>query len=114
MARKRQTKKKNQTEEPQSAFWPLAGAILLMVLAMFLLLGGFGTGGPLPKSLFHGVYWGLGWAAYLMPIALIYLGAAKFISEDRQIPLAKLISMTLGVVFSASWFYVAFAKANEL
>jgi len=116
MARKKkQTRKKAAAADTQqSAFWPLAGAVILMVLALFLLLGGFGTGGPLPVGLFQGTYWALGWAAYVTSIALVFFGIMKFKSEDHEIPLAKLISMLAALTFSASWFYVAFASRDEL
>src|SRR5476649_63275 len=79
-------KKAEKATIEQSNFWPLASAVFLFVLALFLLLGGFGTGGPLPKDLFHGAYWTLGWAAYLVPLALVYWGVYKFQSEDHHIP----------------------------
>ncbi len=84
----------------------------MLVLAFLLLLGGFGTGGSLPKHLFDGAYWAFGWAAYLTPLALGYLGVLKFISEDKKIPLDKFIGMTATVVFASGWFYVAFASKD--
>jgi hypothetical protein len=108
--KKKQTKKKSAEVNQQVAFWQLTGAIILLVLAFLLLLGGFNTGGSLPKSLFHGAYWALGWAAYLTPIALAFLGIVKFVNENRKIPLDKFIGMTATVVFSASWLYVTFAR----
>ena len=112
--RKKQTRKKKQqpVEREPSAFWPLAGAIVMILLALFLLLGGFGTGGPLPKGLFHGAYWTLGWAAFLAPVALIYFGILKFNSEDRQIPLGKLVGMLAALIFSASWLHTTFATKD--
>jgi len=115
--KKKSTKKKAPVVEEvseQSAFWPLAGAIILIVAALFLLLGGFGTGGALPVNLFKGAYWALGYAAYLTPLALVYWGVYKFKAEDRRIPLSNLISMLAVLVFAAGWMYVAFAsKVNE-
>ncbi len=115
MAKKRKyTSKKKKTEEvEQSPFWPLAGGILLCVLALFLLLGGFGTGGPLPKGLFAGGYWALGWAAYLLPVALAYWGVYKFIAEDHHIPLSKLLSMLGVLVFLSCWLFTAFAVEGD-
>ncbi len=113
MARKKkQTRSRRKAQEvtERSAFWPLAGAVLMMVLALFLLLGGFGTGGALPKELFHGTYWALGWAAYFTPAALVFYGIHKFVSEDRNIPLDKFISMLSFLVISSSWFHVAFVS----
>lgn len=114
--KKKQTRKRKPTpaEEQRSVFWPLAGAILMVLLAIFLLLGGFGTGGPLPKGLFHAAYWLLGWGAYLTPIALTYFGILKFNSEDRQIPLGNLISMLAGLFLSAGWLHVTFGVKDSL
>ncbi len=113
--KKKQTtrsRKKAVEEQQQSTFWPLAGAIILMVAAVFIFIGGFGTGGTLPKGLFSGTYWLLGWAAYLTPISLIFFGITKFTSEDKRVPLGKFVSMLAGLGFIASWFYVAFASKD--
>ena len=105
-------KKADIEEVERSPFWPLSAAILLCVVAVFLLLGGFGTGGPLPKGLFHGAYWALGWAAYLLPAALVYWGAYKFRSEDHRIPLGKLLSIFGVLLFTAGWLFTAFASKH--
>lgn len=111
MAKKKKSNRHKKDDElvERSPFWPLAGGILLCVIALFLLLGGFGTGGPLPQGLFTGAYWAFGWAAYLVPFALIYFGVLKFLSEDHHIPIGKGLSMIGIVVFSSSWLMTAFA-----
>lgn len=109
--RKKQTRRKQVVEE-KSTFWPLAGAIIMILLAVFLLLGGFGTGGPLPINLFKGAYWLFGWAAYFTPVALVYFGVLKFKSEDRQIPFPNFVSMIAALVLSASWFHTAFVSKD--
>jgi S-DNA-T family DNA segregation ATPase FtsK/SpoIIIE len=123
MAKKKQTKskaksrsRKQDVEEvvERSAFWPAAGGILLILLGLFMLLGGFGTGGPLPVNLFKGTYAVLGWAAYLAPVALVYWGVHKFNSEDRKIPLGKFVSMICVLLFAAGFLYVAFASKDTL
>jgi len=113
--KKRPVKRKTRVAAPleQSPFWAYAGAIILMLTAIFLLIGGFGTGGPLPVNLFHGAYWTLGWAAYLTPVALVYWGVYKFMTEDRRIPLSKLVGMLCVLIFSSAWSYVAFAVRNK-
>lgn len=111
MAKKKKNSRKKKEEQiapERSGFWPLAGAILMILLAAFVLLGGFGTGGPLPKNLFNGAYWALGWAAFFVPVALVFFGILKFTSEDRQIPFPKFVSTLALIVMSASWFQVAF------
>src|ERR1700722_10350367 len=93
--KKKTTRKKKVDVKPDehASFWAQSGAVGMMLLAILLVLGGFGTGGPAPVDLFHGVYWTLGWAAYLAPVALIYWGVAKFTAEDHKIALHKLTSM---------------------
>lgn len=115
MARKKkQTRKKAEEAAEPSVFWPYAGAIIMMLAAVFILLGGFGAGGPLPIGLFDGADWLFGLAAYLTPIALLFFGVLKFTSEDRKIPLHKLVSMLGFLVFSAAWLHVAFGSPDEL
>lgn len=112
--RKKQTRKRKQPEiDESSAFWPLSGAILMFLLAIFLLLGGFGTGGPLPKNLYNGVYWALGWSSFLVPVALVFFGLLKFNSEDRQIPFPRLVSMLAFITMFASWLHVIFVTVVE-
>lgn len=110
--KKKQTRKKTPEPTERSPFWPLTGAILLFVVALFLLLGGFGTGGPLPQNLFDGAYAVLGWAAYLLPFALGYWGVYKFTSEDHQIPLGRLLSMLSVLAFASGWLFAAFATKS--
>jgi S-DNA-T family DNA segregation ATPase FtsK/SpoIIIE len=112
--KKKQTRGRKKNEQlERSPFWPLAGGILLCVMALFLLLGGFGTGGPLPVGLFKGAYWTIGWAAYLLPVALIYWGAYKFKTEDHRIPFGKLVSMLFILFFASGWLFTAFAKKEN-
>ncbi|HUC90294.1 MAG TPA: DNA translocase FtsK 4TM domain-containing protein [Patescibacteria group bacterium] len=111
MAQKKKTTRRKKEEEiiERSPFWPLAVGILMWVVALFFLLGGFGTGGPLPKGMFHGAYWVLGWAAYLLPFALIYYGILKFISEEHRVPFGKILSLLGILLFSSCWLFTAFA-----
>ena len=117
MAQKKKTTKKKKSEavaasSEHSPFWAYSGAILLILTALFLLIGGFGTGGKLPIGLFHASYWLFGWAAYLTPIALGFWGVYKFTAEDRRIPLGKLLSMLAVLLFASAWAYTAFANRS--
>lgn len=115
--KKKKPAKKKKVEKAvaaeQASFWPLTGAIIMIVLAFFLLLGGFGTGGPLPVNMFHGAYWALGWAAYILPVALVYWGITKFNAEDKQIPLSKLVGMSAVLLFASAWAFTALADKND-
>lgn len=116
MAKKKKTVKKKKTAVAEtvdrSPFWALSGAVILMVFAVFLLLGGFGTGGPLPVNMFHAAYWSFGWAAYLTPLALAYWGVHKFMAEDHRIPLNRLGGMICVLLFASGLAYVAFATQD--
>lgn len=109
--KKKQSKKKAEPEyRERSVFWPWAGGVIMILLALLVLLGGFGTGGPLPKSLFSGAYWALGWAAFLTPVALVYYGVHKISTEDHQIPFGKFVSMLALLISTASWAHVGFVS----
>lgn len=110
---KRARRSKDKANDPENTFWPLSGAIGMIITGLFLLLGGFGTGGTLPITMFKAVYTALGWAAYLSPVALIYFGTHKFISDDRQIPLNKLISMLAVLLLWAAWLHTAFVSSVD-
>ena len=116
MAKKKKSTKSRKVQAAPSAghspFWSYAGAILLILIAIFMLLGGFGTGGNLPTSLFNGAYSTFGYAAYLVPFALAFWGVYKFIADDHRIPRGKLISMFGVLLFASSWFHVMFTNKN--
>ena len=78
-----------------------------MVAAVFLLLGGFGTGGPLPKNLFNSAYWAFGWGAYFTPIALIFFGRSAEAVESLKIleqeqPGLFFVAANLGTAYELS------------
>src|SRR5579864_2056959 len=114
MARKKKQIRRKKVEEPKerSAFLPLLGATTMCIVALFVLLGGFGTGGALPKNLFHAAYWLLGIGAFLVPVALVYWAMHKFQSEEHRIPKAEFISMLAVLVLTASWLETAFATKS--
>lgn len=115
-ARKSSKSRKSTAPRERSAFWPLTGAIMLFVVALFLLLGGFGTGGALPKGMFDGAYWAFGWAAYLVPAILVTWGVSKFRTEEHRIPFKQVSSLLMLQIFAAAWAFAAFASKapNEL
>ncbi len=85
----------------------------MLVIATFLLLGGFGTGGSLPVGLFDLVYRVFGVAGYLSPIALTYWGVNKLRAEENSLPLSRVLSMMSLMVAFSSWLHVAFAVRSS-
>jgi DNA segregation ATPase FtsK/SpoIIIE, S-DNA-T family len=111
---KRTSSRKKQIEVPQepNLFLRQVAAVIMLVLALFLLLGGVGTGGSLPTGMFDIVYSVLGIAAYLSPVALAFWAFHKLQDEDKQLPLSHVFSMVSLLVVSSAWLYVGFATKN--
>ena len=90
MAKKRKSKKsKNPEEIKSSGFWRGVGAVALIIAGIVLFFGSF-INAPIPRGFWDGAWDLLGVAAIVAPFLLIYLGTLKFLSEDGQIPLAKM------------------------
>lgn len=115
--RKKAKSSKKKAPEPverePSALWPISFAIFMAVIAVLLLAGGFGAGGPLPVTMFKGVYWAFGYIAYVVPFALLYFVVYKFRTENHKVPIKKLLYM-YGFVLSLTAFFhiVAASSAN--
>ncbi len=104
MAKKRKSKKRgsDKAEKTGSPFWRQVFAFILVVLAIFILIGNFGIGGVLPTWLGDVAKSVFGAGAYILPVAFIFWGVHKFRSEDHRIPFQKLISMIFVLItFSA-------------
>lgn len=114
--KKKQTKKRSskqvaETEirEPSQAVGYVM-AVIFILAAVFMVLGGFNAGGSLPTGLFDGAAWVLGWAAWLLPISLLYWGFYKFTNEDHRVPKGRVFSMYAFLALSSAWFYTAFSN----
>ncbi|MHB1864933.1 MAG: FtsK/SpoIIIE family DNA translocase [Candidatus Saccharimonadales bacterium] len=115
---KRKTKKRTSAKSTKdhsnnAALIGYSIGVALVLIALFVLIGGFGSGGSLPVTLFHGSYWTIGWAAYALPIVLVYIGIYKFITEEHKIPLDKLISILVSLAFFSVLLYTSFATKNS-
>jgi S-DNA-T family DNA segregation ATPase FtsK/SpoIIIE len=114
MAKKKQTTSRKKAAPQPEFFGPTVGgyviAVIFILLGVFMVLGGFNTGGSLPTGLFDGAAWLIGWAAWIVPITLLYWGMYKFISDNQKLPFGKVISMYALLAFASGWFYTAFAN----
>src|SRR3990170_3227515 len=107
-ARKRKSKISKKADELKvSGFWRGVGAISLIIIGIVLAFGAV-ISAPVPSDLWDGAWWLFGVATIVAPFALIYLGALKFLSEDQQIPLSKMIGVFGLLIFFASWLHTAF------
>jgi S-DNA-T family DNA segregation ATPase FtsK/SpoIIIE len=101
--------KKNSANN--GAFLRSVAAVTLIIAGVILLFGAF-VSAPVPQSIWDGVWWALGAATWVAPIALIYLGMLKFINEEQRIPGQNMIGTVGLLVFLASWFHTAFLHAD--
>ena len=100
------------SSKDMSGFWRGIGALLLIVGGIVLAFGAF-INAPIPHDFWHGAWWTLGGAAIVAPLALIYLGALKFITEDQRVPLAKIIGVAGMLVFLAGWLHTGFSHLDD-
>lgn len=109
VAKKRKPGRPPKKEQPKqtAGFWKGVGAICLVIAGIILPFGLF-IHNPVPHDMWQGIWWTFGVATILAPLALIYLGLSKFLSEDQQIPLAKMISTLALLTFFAGWMHTAF------
>ncbi|MBI2589266.1 DNA translocase FtsK [Candidatus Saccharibacteria bacterium] len=115
MARKRKYTKRKKAEDKQktSNFWRGVGGVLLIVGGVVLGFGAF-INAPIPQDFWHGAWWAFGVGAVIAPLALIYLGSLKFLTEDQQIPLPKMLSVLGLLTFFAAWMHVAFGRGGNV
>lgn len=115
MAKKKQTRKKKvqpKAEEP-SIFWPIAWGVVLVVLAVLLYVGGFGAGGPLPQSMYAGVYSAFGWSAFVVTTGILYLGILKLAHEEKRLPKLKGLFTLLSLLFLSGFLHVLTATQDD-
>lgn len=104
---KRKSRKEVVDESPRTNyFWRQVFAFLLIVISLFLLLGGVGWGGALPIKLFEISAWLFGLVAYAVPFVILYLAINKIRHEERIIPFVKLLSSLLLLVCLAGMMHV--------
>lgn len=114
---KRKTKKRSSKRAPvakePNLFLRQALAVILIIVAAILLVGGFGTGGDLPVGLFGLIYKLLGIAAYLSPIALIYWGVHKIKADEHALPKLRILSMSCLLISFATLNHVLFVTKDS-
>ncbi len=115
MARQKKSKKtKKSTKKIQADsrnyFWSYIAAVILFFVAIFIIIGGFNSGGPLPTNLYKFSNKIFGYSAFIFALSLVYMGVYKFITEDKRVPLAKLFNIFLLIVLSSIWFQVSFVN----
>ena len=104
--RKRKSASKDVAPEHElpGGFWRQVGAVLLLAVAVILVMTWFGSGGTLLNNIHQGSLYLIGYAAYFIPILLVYLAVMIFRSETNKLPLSTWIASILMVAWLAGIF----------
>src|SRR5215212_4279287 len=106
MAKKKKSKKSLKSAGARHAlppgFWLQTGAVVLTVLALLLVIGMFGAGGPVLGWLLTAAQTLFGWAVYLIPVLFVYMAIEIFRAEQNQVPAIAQIALWLFLVWIAS------------
>jgi S-DNA-T family DNA segregation ATPase FtsK/SpoIIIE len=112
--KKKNTKSKKQAPAQRSPFWAYAGAVVLVLSGIFILIGGFNAGGTLPITLYEVAQNILGYAAFILPVYLIYWGTSKFIAEGQKAPTKRLTSLLIAIFLLSALFDITVAKSGNV
>ena len=102
--RKSTRKKSVAAQTPQhvlpAGFWSQVNAVFLIILSLLLVVAWFNVGGPVLEwinSLAHRL---VGYAAYILPVLLVYVAVEIFRADENKLPLM----MRFAVVLEIIWF----------
>ncbi|HAC56251.1 TPA: hypothetical protein DCF80_02015, partial [Candidatus Saccharibacteria bacterium] len=88
--KKRASKKAKAVKTSQhtlpDGLWPQVGAVVLVVLALLLTLGAFGSGGPFPQATYDTGKSLFGLAVYILPVLFVYRAVQIFQAENNKVP----------------------------
>jgi S-DNA-T family DNA segregation ATPase FtsK/SpoIIIE len=107
--KKKRTSKKGKNTKPNvthtlpEGFWPQVGAVVLVVLALLLTLGAFGSGGPFPQTTYDIGRNLFGLVVYILPILFIYRAVQTFQAEHNRVPAVVTGATVLFVIVAAGF-----------
>jgi DNA segregation ATPase FtsK/SpoIIIE, S-DNA-T family len=115
MGRKRKNKSPIHVDSInfQSPVWRLVFAVFWFSTAVFLLLGNFGFGGPLPKALsdiFASVF---GNARYFVPLWILLVMFLRLKREDKTTPWLRVVVVLVHIVFLSALLHLFKAPAVD-
>jgi DNA segregation ATPase FtsK/SpoIIIE, S-DNA-T family len=107
--RKRRSKAKKEFHAKHAVpegFWYQAGAIIMAVTALLLVIAMFGTGGPVLEWFLSAGRTVLGWEIYFVPVIFVYLTFEVFRAERNRLPLVMIIATGLFLTFGAGFLHL--------
>ncbi len=114
--RRRRVSKKNNSPQHvlPEGFWSQAGAIIMSVIALLLVIAMFGTGGPVLEWILQAGKVTIGWAIYLVPVVFIYLTIEVFRAEQNRLPAIMYIATVLFLIFVAGFLHLFIPEPTVL
>src|SRR5574344_420846 len=114
---KRRKRRSSRDPAPEhelpGGFWRQAGAVLMFAFAVVLIATWFGSGGSVLNIIHKAFLYIIGYAAYFVPVLLVYLGVMIFRSEDNRIAISVWIASSLMVIWLSGIFGIpTIGKAN--
>lgn len=114
---KRKKRKSSREAAPEhelpGGFWRQAGAVVLLALAVVLVMTWFGSGGTVLNNIHNGALYLIGYAAYFIPILLVYLAISIFRAEGNRLPIVIWIASFLMVAWLSGIFGIpTFSQEN--
>jgi S-DNA-T family DNA segregation ATPase FtsK/SpoIIIE len=95
-------------------FWRQVAAVFLVVFALIAYLGLLGIGGVFPVGLANGLLWLIGWAAWLLPLLLIWQAIQIFRNEDNRVSPVTWFAVALFAWFTSGLFQLLLKNPNEM
>ncbi|MBQ3309930.1 DNA translocase FtsK 4TM domain-containing protein [Candidatus Saccharibacteria bacterium] len=102
--RKKKTRELGPEHELPGGFWHQVLAVVMITLAVILVMTWFGSGGSLLNHIHAASQWLIGYAAYFIPLLLVYLAVKIFRSDTNRLPVAVWIASFLMVLWLAGIF----------
>ena len=95
---------KGTTHSLPGGFWRQIGAVLMIAFAIIFVVSWFGSGGKVLDIIFDATSFAMGYALYLIPLALIFLAVETFRGEDNRVPAVVTIATALCLIWFSGIF----------
>ena len=113
MARKRKKsskKSKNQDKEESAGlpegFWRQVIVVLMILLAILLMFGSFGTGGAVAEGLFDWMRSLVGYVAFFAPFFLVFAAFQKQRGDSHKIPRSTFVGLVIFIAALAGFVHL--------
>jgi S-DNA-T family DNA segregation ATPase FtsK/SpoIIIE len=90
--------------ELPGGFWRQIGAVILIIIAILLVFTWFGEGGTILNHVYEYSIYAIGYAAYFIPVLLVYLAVMIFRTEGNRLPVVIWLASFLMVAWLSGIF----------